>query len=114
MDKMKDLRRLVLSVDLLLHVVMNLFGWNNNAKWLLYDFHLFAKTVLALSHFISGKYGLQRKPTKSSSARTAVIPDITYEMLTESGRLVSIDYQLHTMLLTALSHIRDVAMASWI
>ena len=46
-NKVKDFRRFVLSVDTLLHVVMDLFGWNNNAQLLLCDFHIIAKMVLS-------------------------------------------------------------------
>ena len=48
MDKRKDFKKaLVLPVVLLLHVVMNHFGLNYNAQWLLYDFYIIAKMVLS-------------------------------------------------------------------
>ena len=62
--KRRILKTLLLSVDLLLHVVMNLFSWNNNALWLLYDFHIFAKTVLNPFRFLQWQVWFAEKTHK--------------------------------------------------
>jgi hypothetical protein len=51
---------------------------------------------------------------KSSKHKTRNGPgNVTYEMLTCTGRWVSIDYQLHNIHPTALMHVIDIVMYTW-